>query len=400
MTNQISLNTTGFGIKSLLITARQRVFGNALLIMVLACSSLPAQELQVVEPAESAQLTGMSMSNGVFQFTLNGPAGSEYVILASVDLANWIPILTNTIPVAGSLVISDMAAAQLPRRFYRAVPAGPAQTNNVPSTTKERVFYVATNGRDSWSGGHAAPTWTRTDGPFATVPRAVEAARQWKAHQTNATVARATIFIRGGTYFLTEPLSLTPQDSGLTLAAFPKERPILSGGRRITGWKPVTVAGRSLWAAQVPEAKHGRWPFRELWINGRRAVLARHPSSGYLEVADLVDASSQWSEGQNCFRFKPGDLQAWNSITNADVIVMNRWVESRLPITGVNETDHIVSFCKRSVFELGAGNIYWVEGAFEFLEQPGQWYLDRASGTVYYLPQAGESIRRIEAIAP
>ena len=79
---------------------------------------------------------------------------------------------------------------------------------------------------------------------------------------------------------------------------------------------------------------------------------------------------------------------------------MTRWVESRLPVISVDEKERIVSFSKRSVFELAPGDLYYAEGAFEFLDEPGEWYLDPAAGTLYYLPRPGETLAGIQAIAP
>lgn len=67
------------------------------------------------------QLTGMYISNGVFHFLLNGPVGSNYVIQVSSNLVGWVPLLTNTIPVGGFLLINDPLAVGRPGRFYRAV---------------------------------------------------------------------------------------------------------------------------------------------------------------------------------------------------------------------------------------------------------------------------------------
>src|SRR5215831_15618157 len=123
------------------------------------------------------------------------------------------------------------------------------------------TFFVATNGDDRWSGTLAAVNTKRTDGPFATLPRALAAARDAKSKP-------ATIILHGGTYFLRELLVLRPEDSGVTIAAMPGEKPILSGGRRIEGWREVAVDGRKFWAADIPEVRDGKWFFRELWVNG------------------------------------------------------------------------------------------------------------------------------------
>jgi parallel beta-helix repeat protein len=66
----------------------------------------------------------------------------------------------------------------------------------------------------------------------------------------------------------------------------------------------------------------------------------------------------------------------------------------------VDEAQRIMSFSKRSVFELQPADLYYVEHAFELLDAPGEWYLDAAAGTLFYLPLPGEQPDRFEAIAP
>ena len=270
----------------------------------------------------------------------------------------------------------------------------------IPITAAKGGFFVATNGNDLWSGHLPAPNRRGTDGPFATLPAALTAVRAARQRGGEAVTQPMTIYVDSGTYFQEQPLVLTPEDSGLALAACPGSTPVLSGGRPITGWKEITLEGRKLWAADLPEARDGKWRFRELWVNGRRATRARHPNRGYLSIAELPDKAKNWTQGHSRFRYREGDLQAWNSITNAEVVVMTRWVESRLPVVNVDEKERLVSFSKRSVFELGPGDLYYAEGAFEFLDEPGEWYLDPASGTLYYLPRPGETLAEMQAVAP
>src|SRR5439155_1263163 len=261
--------------------------------------------------------------------------------------------------------------------------------------SKPAVFYVATNGNDAWSGTLSSPNSRKTDGPFATPQGALEAARRWKRQQATAASQSATVLIRPGSYFLSKPLVIMPEDSGLTLAAYRGERPVISGGQRISGWREVTIGGKELWAAEVPEARADRWFFRELWVNGKRAIRARHPNQGYLPIAELPDKSKDWTQGHTRFRFREGDFRAWPSVTNVEVVAMTRWVESRLPVTALDEKERIITFSKGSVFELAPGDLYYAEGAFEFLDAPGEWYLDRAGGTLYYHPRPGEKLDRI-----
>ncbi len=261
------------------------------------------------------------------------------------------------------------------------------------------TFFVATNGNDAWSGKLLTPQRDGSDGPLATIPKALAAARALRAGQGSQSDA-ATIMVRGGEFFLTTPLTIKPEDSNLKLLAYSKERPVISGGRRVTGWQPVTIAGRQLWVAELPDTREGKWIFRELWVNGERRVRARHPNKGYLSIEALPDKAADWTKGHTRFQFKGADLKAWPSVTNAEVIAMSRWVESRLPVTSVDESAHMVNFGKRSVFELQKDDLYYIEGVFEVLDTPGEWYLDVANGKLFYLPLPGEKPDQIEAIAP
>ncbi|MBI1925451.1 right-handed parallel beta-helix repeat-containing protein [Candidatus Poribacteria bacterium] len=275
------------------------------------------------------------------------------------------------------------------------------------------VLYVSPDGNDDWSGRLPQANNSRTDGPFATLQHARDAIRTLKDSQGDSLKRPINVFFRGGTYFLNEPIVFGPEDSGtearpVTFSAYPDETPNISGGRRITGWKLVTVNGQRLWSAEIPPCPPlergggGIRFFHQLWVNGQRRAPARHPKTGYLKVAENPDATSEtpWHEGQTRFQFHEGDLKAWESVTDAEVTVMSRWTESHLPIANVDETERTVTFGKRSVFRLEPGDFYYVENAFEFLEAPGEWYLNRQTGTLYYLPMPDEDMSRAEIIAP
>jgi hypothetical protein len=262
------------------------------------------------------------------------------------------------------------------------------------------VFFVATNGNDHCSGRLPAPELNGTNGPFATLAGALDAVRAFKQQSGRGAGLSTTIYLGGGTYFQDRAIALWPRDSGLVLAAYPGAKPVISGGWPVSGWKQVVVEGKKLFAADLPRARTGAWVFRELWVNGQRAQRARYPKHGYLSVAELPDKSQEWTQGHSRFRFREGDLKPWNTLTNAEVVVMTRWVESRLPVMGLDETNRMIRFGKRSVFELAPGDPYYVEGAFEFLEEPGEWYLDPYASRLYYVPRPGESIATVQAVAP
>jgi len=162
------------------------------------------------------------------------------------------------------------------------------------------IFFVSPQGNDQWSGKLPVPNRDRTDGPFATLTMARDAIRRVKK-ACGKLPGPITVRLRGGKYYIPEAIVFTPDDSGsrecpITYEAYPGETPILSGGRKITGWQPYK--GEILSTA-LPEVKRGRWHFRSLFADGKRQIRARYPNvdpknpyrSGFLYAGKASDES-------------------------------------------------------------------------------------------------------------
>jgi hypothetical protein len=188
-------------------------------------------------------------------------------------------------------------------------------------------------------------------------------------------------------------------------AARESEKPILSGGRPITGWKPVMVNGRSLWAVDIADISEGKWSFHQLWVNGARRSRARHPNEGYLEVASLPDppAKGPRQPGTKRVRYAPGDIRPVDNLADVDLVALHLWVSVRLAVESIDEKERLVTFVKPSSRRLTDGPKparYYLENALEYLDAPGEWYLARKTGTLYYAPARGEKFPDAEVIAP
>jgi hypothetical protein len=134
-------------------------------------------------------------------------------------------------------------------------------------------------------------------------------------------------------------------------------------------------------------------------------MRARHPNQGFAKIAALPDAKKDtpWNQGQNRFRFQPGDIQAYKNLHDVDVVAMHLWVSVRLAVAQVDEQERLVTFAAKSRRRLTDGTEparYYVENALELLDSPGEWYLDRTTGTLYYWPMPGERIDEVEAVVP
>lgn len=273
------------------------------------------------------------------------------------------------------------------------------------SAVTKAEFFVATNGSDSWSGKLAAPNKSGTDGPFATIEKARDAIRSLEDPK-----AQATVHIRKGTYFLNDTFVLGPQDTRpTTYKAYKGERATISGGRPITGFEPVEVNGRKMLAADIPEVKSGQWYFTQLFVNDRRRPRTRLPKKDYYRVTGVPSykEGDPWSKPTDGFVFKPGEIDAnWRNLTDVDIISLTLWIESREQLKSVDAAQNLAHFNKNTVFHMwddhgaGRGARYWIENVFEALDTPGQWYLDRASGRLYYYPFLGEDATKLKVVAP
>ena len=277
---------------------------------------------------------------------------------------------------------------------------------NCQAQTAEADYYVAPGGKDSWEGRMPVPDG-KGNGPFATLERARDAIRQLKADgKLNRPV---TVMLREGTYALSRTFVLEPEDSGtegapITYAAFPGEKPILSGGRQITGWER---GEGQLWKVHLPSVEAGQWHFRQLFVGGQRRLRARTPNEGWFHLTGLVNPNNAKDPiNRKAFRFKPGDLSAsWTNLQQVEIVKLFGWSETRLPIENVDQQQNICtcaglsSSSHRRLFDW-YGPRYFVENVLEGLDSPGEWYLDRKAGVLHYWPMPGEQMSEVEVVAP
>ncbi|HEY3321189.1 MAG TPA: right-handed parallel beta-helix repeat-containing protein [Planctomycetota bacterium] len=288
-------------------------------------------------------------------------------------------------------------------------------------TAAETVVYVAPDGRDDWSGRSPDVNADRTDGPLATPLAARDAIRKLRAA---GTAGPFCVRLRGGVYRMTAPLVLEPQDSGTeqaeyTYEAYQNEIPVLSGGRVLTGWKQVP---ENLWSIQIPDVAAGKWYFQQLFVNGQRRTRARTPNASatgttekdFYYIAGRIPAVEVKGTGEaiagqtplpprSAFVFTPGEIKKWPDLADANIVVFHSWETSRHRIANIDEDKHIVTFTGPAAWPFenwGPKQRYYVENVREALDAPGEWYLERATGTLLYYPLPDEDMNKVEVVAP
>ncbi len=271
------------------------------------------------------------------------------------------------------------------------------------------TLYVAPGGSDSWSGTLQRPNRTHTDGPLATLQGAVRALR---AHRP--LTEPVEVIIAPGTYYVTEPLILEPQDSGtrqypITFRAAPGGSVVVSGGREIRGF---TVGPDGLWRVEIPEVRSGAWYFEQLFVNGRRAVRARSPNRFYyymlgVKEETLPAGGRSPKRARQIIRVRRRDIAplahlAAGELRDVLLVAYHKWDITRRFIEKIDPGKGTLTSTGRAMKPwnpLRRGTRYHLENFKAALDAPGEWFLSR-KGTLYYLPRPGERPENAKVIAP
>lgn len=280
-----------------------------------------------------------------------------------------------------------------------------------PTTESAADYFVATDGNDTNPGTETAP--------FATLAKAREAVRKRVATGLEKNIL---VLIRGGTYLQTETLTFGLEDSGtekfsITYAASPNELVVLSGGRRIEGWKK---GNDEIWTVVLPETSAREWYFRQLFINGQRGVRARTPNRDSTEPwCRMLSSTAKYEDEETPITVKLGGykqpfrIQAYKNPGDVELVYINNNDEGRTRIGTIDEAAQTFTLAPPHRWNSKAHPNDWylsfpdphwkacyLENAIEMLDEPGEWYLDRRTGVLSYWPRAGEDLTHSQVIAP
>lgn len=253
--------------------------------------------------------------------------------------------------------------------------------------------------------------------PKATLTSALRQAREWRRTEDNRIQGGITIYMEGGTYAFHEPVFIRPEDSGTKesptiIRSVGDEKVILSGGISINGWKKQG----KVWVADVPVFNGRPLDFRQLWVNGKKAVRAR-------DVEDFEKMNRICSvDEKNEILYVPavsirrlidnkGNLKA----KYAEMVLHQMWCVANLRIRSVevqgdsaairfHEPESRIQFehpwPRPMVTTDGHNSAFYLTNARELQDVPGEWYHDIDARKVYYYPREGEKMQEAEVIVP
>ena len=277
-------------------------------------------------------------------------------------------------------------------------------------------IYVSLQGNDKNPGTKEAP--------FNTLNRAIKQAREWRRLNRPEVAGGIYIRLEEGVYAQRNSLFLRPEDSGTpdsptVICAVDGAHPVISGGVAVTGWKrgcnhpaiPEKLK-QKIWSAEAPLIGNRRVETRQMWVNGHKVQRAAQFPDGGLERMIDFNPEEQTITIPVSQSVNPKRLQNAGQL---EMIVHQRWAIAILRVKSIDAKDGqaVVRFHEpeshlefahpwpQPVIGGEKGNSsFCLTNALELLDQPGEWFQEYPSGTIYYYPQAGENMETAEVIIP
>ena len=301
------------------------------------------------------------------------------------------------------------------------LPSAHGQPDQDPLASRTRVppvgpwaaeIHVALHGDDDGDGSATRP--------FAHMTRARDAVRELRSQGVDGPIA---VTLAPGEYPATAPLELTAADSGtpegpVVYRAAEPGRTVLYGGRRLTGFTPVTDPAV---LSRLPAESRGHVvqcdlkaqgisdfgelqargyghpsppPTLELMFNGQPQTVARWPNEGFVGIRSLVDAGSPTDGRPAVLEYEDPRHERWTQAKDPWIFGYFRylWADAAIPLGAIDPKAHTLT--TREPYAYGGeqgmstdqGIIYYALNLLEEIDQPGEYYLDRDIGVLYYYP--------------
>jgi len=294
--------------------------------------------------------------------------------------------------------------------------------------SKGFTLYVSTKGNDSWSGKIPAVNKTKTDGPLLSLIRARDLIRE-KRKSGNLPDGPVIVNISRGIYRITEGLELTSEDSGtqenpVIWRAQPGEEVRFIGGARLTDWHPVTDA--AVLERLDPEARKNvlqtdlksagvtdygtptpaSGTQAQLVFNNKYMTLARYPNEGEWEhIADIPTGGTlyktEYDNHYGRWSYKGDRPSRWKDVS--DLWVHGYWVYDWADqFQRVQKLDlqkkEVWPEPPMHIYGYRRGQRFYYLNIIEELNSPGEFFIDRTNGIMYFWPPA--SAKKAEILFP
>lgn len=257
--------------------------------------------------------------------------------------------------------------------------------------------------------------------PLADIGLALRKARELRRLSDPSIANGITIILRGGLYTLEEPLFVRPEDSGTAesptaFQAAPGEVPILSGGMTVKGWRkalgnihgvPIEAQGK-VWVADAPIIGDQVLDFRQLWVNNVKAVRSRDVEIG------TMNRILSWNHKEETV-WIPKPAADIRNVKGMEMLIHQWWAIANLRVKDVEirgDSAKLSFYQPESrvqsehpwpapwISKTTGNSAFFLSNAIEFLNEPGEWYLDKLNQKIYYRPKSNENLSTATVTIP
>jgi len=258
----------------------------------------------------------------------------------------------------------------------------------------EHVIYVSPGGRVDGDGSRESPAAT------------IEGAQKIVRNLLKKEKRPVRVVIADGVYRITKPVVFTPEDSGtkeapIIYTAADGANPVISGGLPLPA--PVKPEPEKKWKLTIPAVKSGKLYFRQLFINGKRYTRARRPNKKdywfhikrQLKPRDAAIAI-----------YNGGDIRKWKKFREIELVALRIWNTSRFNLKSIDTKKRIVTCHTGEKFpsmrRWNYDKRYYLENSLSFLDEDGEWYLDKQSGVLHVKPfgEHKQDFARADIVVP
>ncbi|MEO8900776.1 MAG: carbohydrate-binding protein [Polyangiaceae bacterium] len=269
----------------------------------------------------------------------------------------------------------------------------------------QAAYYVSPMGSDDNSGAESAP--------FKTITKARDVVRTVNSNMTGDIY----VFLRGGDYRITDPITFEVKDSGtgnhrIYYQAYPGETPVINGATKVTGWTP---SSGGVYKATLNRTTK----LRNLYVNDARAnmtskvVSAKGGTGTYAVTAG--QAAWAWASGSGADGVKYSTADVPDITSNKDdleIVNQTTWNENIVCVRDVVATSDgnralmlqqpygAIAQLPDSGAAFSATGSHEIFNVFAWLTSPGHFYFDKTTSTLYYYPRAGEDMSTADVEVP
>ncbi|MDQ8200163.1 right-handed parallel beta-helix repeat-containing protein [Pelagicoccus enzymogenes] len=293
------------------------------------------------------------------------------------------------------------------------------------SAAGPRQIWVSPEGAESGDGSFEAP--------HKRIAAAQRQARELRRLHDESIGEGIEILLADGTYEIIEPLLVRTEDSGTAesptvFKAAPNASPVISGGVQVEGWSKVKgtievlnpAAKGKLWMAKTPRKNNNRFAFRDFWVDGKRANRAREGDGD--DLRRILD----WDKEERVGWIELPEFGDFSDPNGLEFVIHQMWAIAILRVKtfeafpeegkarlSFHEPESRVQFehpwppvvlggkGKPGFYTAKNGSsAYYLTNRLELLDEPGEWYLDEDSNTLYYWPKEGQDMATAKAVVP